>query len=72
MIAFSKSFYEYYVFLLSLEILMNMDYELIQRLVSKSTKKALTAEALYKQKQLPVISKPTFYRYLRSRGVEIK
>ncbi|MDO1451821.1 recombinase family protein [Rhodocytophaga aerolata] len=49
-------------------------------LSAKAQKTALIAEALYKQRQLPVIdlckqlsiSKPTFYRYLRSRGVEIK
>lgn len=49
-------------------------------LSAKSQKTALIAEALYKQKQLPVmdlckqlsISKPTLYRYLRSRGVEIR
>jgi DNA invertase Pin-like site-specific DNA recombinase len=47
---------------------------------AKAQKTALIAEALYKQRQLPVvdlckqlsISKPTLYRYLRSRGVEIK
>lgn len=49
-------------------------------LSAKAQKTALIAEALYKQRQLPVIdlckqlsiSKPTLYRYLRSRGVEIK
>jgi DNA invertase Pin-like site-specific DNA recombinase len=49
-------------------------------LSAKAQKTALIAEALYKQKQLPVldlckqlsISKPTLYRYLRSRGVEIR
>ncbi|QHT65238.1 recombinase family protein [Rhodocytophaga rosea] len=49
-------------------------------LSEKAQKTALIAEALYKQKQLPVmdlckqlsISKPTLYRYLRSRGVPIK
>jgi DNA invertase Pin-like site-specific DNA recombinase len=49
-------------------------------LSAKAQKTALIAEALYKQKPLPVmdlckqlsISKPTLYRYLRSRGVEIR
>jgi DNA invertase Pin-like site-specific DNA recombinase len=49
-------------------------------LSAKAQKTALIAEALYKQRQFPVIdlckqlsiSKPTLYRYLRSRGVEIK
>jgi DNA invertase Pin-like site-specific DNA recombinase len=49
-------------------------------LSAKAQKTALISEALYKQKQLPVmdlckqlsISKPTLYRYLRSRGVEIR
>jgi DNA invertase Pin-like site-specific DNA recombinase len=49
-------------------------------LSEKAQKTALIAEALYKQRQFPVIdlckqlsiSKPTLYRYLRSRGVEIK
>lgn len=49
-------------------------------LSAKAQKTALIAEALYKQRQLTVIdlckqlsiSKPTLYRYLRTRGVEIK
>lgn len=49
-------------------------------LSEKAKKTALIAEALYKQRQLPVIdickqhsiSRPTLYRYLRSRGVEVK
>jgi DNA invertase Pin-like site-specific DNA recombinase len=48
-------------------------------LSDKAKKTALVAEALYKQRHLPVndlckqlsISKPTLYRYLRARGVEI-
>lgn len=49
--------------------------------LSKEAKnKAMAAEMLYKESQLTVpeissqlgVSKPTFYRYLRYRGIEVK